>query len=225
MHELSRQVAELAEFYGLLPEPPADPFRLFAWEVASLKTTPARRDAAMMALKRARALTPDAVGRAPQAKLEAALRAAGPYMEQRLQALRTGVDVFRRTPKLSATIRGPLRAARRALAPLPQMGDGGAERMLLFAADVLVFPVDARVQRVALRLGHGTAGSRPHQTTRSVRHAIAAQLPRDTGAYRRAYVYLSHHGAATCTDPDPHCAICPLLKECPEGKKRTSGSG
>ena len=40
-------------------------------------------------------------------------------------------------------------------------------------------------------------------------------------AYRRAFTYLNHHGAATCTDADPHCHICPLLKDCPEGRRRS----
>ena len=39
-------------------------------------------------------------------------------------------------------------------------------------------------------------------------------------AYRRAFLYLSHHGAATCTEAEPHCPICPVLKDCPEGRAR-----
>jgi adenine-specific DNA glycosylase len=46
-------------------------------------------------------------------------------------------------------------------------------------------------------------------------------LPPAVDAFRRAFQYLSHHGAATCTETDPHCQICPLVSECPEGKKRT----
>jgi hypothetical protein len=120
----------LQKFYGALPAPPRDPFTLFVWEVLSVHSTPRKRDAALAALKRIRALTPDAMSRAAHAKLEASVALAGPYAEQRLRALKTGVDLFRRSPALTAVIKGPLPAARRALKPFPQLGEAGAHRML-----------------------------------------------------------------------------------------------
>jgi endonuclease-3 len=213
-------VAELQRFYGPLPPLPRDPFTLFVWEVLSVHTIPRKRDAALAALKRIPALTPDSMWRAPQKKLEESVKLAGPYTENRLHALRTGVDIFRRTPSLPAVIRGPLAAARRALKPLPQLGDTGAHRMLLFAADHLILPVDARVSRVGCRLGYGEASEEFRRQSRSVQDALTKELPPSVDAFRRAFLYLSHHGAATCTEADPHCAVCPVLTDCPEGKKR-----
>jgi endonuclease-3 len=217
---LTRLLEALRRFYGALPSPPGDPFALFVWEVLSTHSTPRKRDAALGALKRIPALTPDAMWRAPQKKLEACLALAGPYVEQRLQALRTGVDIFRRSPKLAGIIKGPLVAARRALKGLPRMGEGGAYRMLLFAADHPVLPVDARVGRVVVRLGYSELHRDFARTARSVRDALARELPDTVEAYRQAYLYLSHHGAATCTDRDPHCTVCPLLSDCPTGQKK-----
>ena len=222
MTRLDSLVGRLEKFYGALPSPPSDPFTLFVWEVLSTHSTPRKRDAALGALRRIRALTPDAMWRAPQKKLEESVALAGPYLEQRLRALRTGVDHFRRTPTLARTVRGPVAAARRALKVLPQMGEGGAYRMLLFAADHAVLPVDARVSRVARRLGYGEAHADFTKTARSVREALGAEMPNDVRAYRRTFLYLSHHGAATCTEADPHCGVCPLLSECPEGQRRVS---
>jgi endonuclease III len=217
---LDTVIDALQTFYGALPSPPRDPFTLFVWEVLSTHSTPRKRDAALAALKRIRALTPDAMWRAPQKKLEESVAQAGPYAENRLRALRTGTDIFRRQPNLPALVRGPLAAARRAIKGLPQMGEGGAYRMLLFAADHPILPVDARVSRVARRLGYGEAQSDFTKTARSVREALAAELPQDLDAYRETFLYLSHHGAATCTEADPHCSVCPLLTQCPEGRKR-----
>lgn len=222
MSRVERLVGELRGFYGRLPVPPADPFTLFVWEVLSVHSTPRKRDAALGALKRARALTPDSMWRVAQKKLEESVALAGPYSEQRVRALKTGVDVFRRAPGLPAVIRGPLPAAFRALKGLPQMGEGGAYRMLLFAAGHPVFPVDARVSRVARRLGYGDGQTGFAKTARSIRTAVSAELPATPGAYGRAFVYLNHHGATTCTEADPHCRVCPLLQECPEGKRRYS---
>ena len=225
MSRLDGLLDALQKFYGALPKPPRDPFTLFVWEVLSTHSTPQKRDAALGALKRIPALTPDAMWRAPKKKLEESVKLAGPYGEQRLHALRTGVDIFRRTPKLASIIRGPITSARRALKGLPQMGEGGAYRMLLFAADQAVLPVDARVSRVARRLGYGDTQGDFAKTARSVREAVSNQLPPDIEAYRRAFLYFSHHGAATCTEADPHCAVCPLLSDCPEGQRRVTRHG
>jgi endonuclease-3 len=218
---IERLVGSLQRFYGRLPSPPSDPFVLFVWEVLSNHSTPRRRDAALAALRQLRALTPDTMWRAPQPKLLEAVKLAGPYAEPRIQSLRTGVEHFRRFPGLSKAISGPLPRALKALKPLPQMGEGGAYRMLLFAANHAVLPVDAKVSRVARRLGYGTEAADFKRTARSVRQAVAAELPADREAYQRVYAYLAHHGATTCGEADPHCAICPLLDDCAEGAKRT----
>jgi endonuclease III len=215
----------LQQFYGPLPMPPRDPFTLFVWEVLSVHSTPRKRDAAFAALKRIPALTPDSMFRAPQKKIEESVKLAGPYTENRLTALRSGAELFRRTPALPAIIRGPLPAARRATKPLPQLGETGAHRMLLFAADHQILPVDARVSRVARRLGYGAADAEFRKQARSVQDALTRELPASVDAFRRAFIYLSHHGAATCTEADPHCPVCPLLSDCPEGKRRVGIRG
>jgi endonuclease-3 len=151
--DLGAVVGALEKFYGALPAPPRDPFTLFVWEILSNHSTPRKRETALAALRRARALTPDAMWRTPQKTLSDAVAIAGPFLEQRLLGLRKGVDHFRRSPNLPAIIRGPLAPARRALKGLPTMGEAGAYRMLLFAADHPVLPVDARLSRVARRLG------------------------------------------------------------------------
>ena len=227
---IQRLVGALEAFYGLMPAPPRDPFIFFVWEVLSAHSTPQKRDAAMAALRRHRALTPDAMWRSPQKKLEDSVALAGPYTEQRLRALRTGVEVFRRTPDLPAIVRGPLRAARRALRPLPQLGETGAHRMLLFTADHPVLPVDAHISRVASRLGYGEPHDQFRRQARSVQQALIRELTGRThgsaaatppiDACRTTFLYLSHHGAATCTEADPHCGVCPLLQDCPEGSAR-----
>ena len=220
MRRLDAILDDLQTFYGVLAPPPRDPFTLFVWEVLSFHSSPCKRDGALAALKRIRALTPDAMWRAPQGKLEASVALAGPYGEQRLRALRTGIDLFRRSPQLPAVIRGPLPAARRALKPFPRLGESGAHHMLLFAADHVVLPVDERVNRVGVRLGYAPAVAGFHRSSRAVRDAISRELPPAAEAFRRAFLYLSHHGAATCTETEPHCVVCPLLEDCPEGQTR-----
>ena len=209
---LSSQLAELQRFYGLLTAPPRDAFALFAWDVLSRKSLPAGRDAAMADLRRAHILTPDAVVRAPRAVLEAAVAPAGSSVELRLDALKAGAEVFRRHRTLPVAIRGSLPNARRSLRLLPQLDPPGAHRMLLFAGDHPILPIDARVLRVVARLGY--AGSEK-PSFRRTRLTLGALLGGERDAFRRAFIYLSHHGSLTCTDRDPHCRVCPLAASCP----------
>jgi endonuclease III len=215
---LQRLVGELKTFYGALPAPPSDAFTLFVWEILSGHTTPRRREAAVAALKRHRALTPDGIWNVAQKTLAASVALAGPYTAQRILALRKGVDVFRRHPDLPATISGPLPAAMRALKALPRMtGDSNAYRMLLFAGNQPVLPVDAKVSRVATRLGYGDRTTNFSKTAKTIRQAVSAELPESLEAYRSTYMYFDHHGATTCRETDPHCDDCPLKSDCPYG--------
>lgn len=217
---LSSAVEALSRFYGRLPEPPRDPFAYFVWEVLSAEAAPGKRDAAFAALKKIPALTPDAMWRVPPARLEAAVRLAGPYCEQRLQALRAGIDRFRRSPTLASVIGGPLRRARRALRAFPHLGEAGARRMLLFTGTSCVVPVDARVGRVVARLDGDTRLADARRRDRLVQRAIRRALNGDVEAARRMFSYLAHHGSVSCTEHDPHCGVCPLAAQCVYGQRR-----
>src|SRR5262249_19334099 len=152
-----------------------------------------KRDAAFTALGRLKLLTPTAMAKAPRAKLDPIVAAAGPYTDRRLQALRGAVEIFRERPDLPAIINGPIAPAIKALKALTAMGAGaGAYRMLLFAGAHPVLPVNAGVYRTARRLGYGGEGSDFKRAAKSVREAASRELPSDAGAYRAAYVYLAH---------------------------------
>jgi len=222
---LEQLIAKLRKHYGPLPEPPSDAFVLFVWEALSWHSTPEKRDAALRALERLRALTPDAMGRAPRAKLDAIIAAAGPYTLQRVQALRRVVETFNERPDLPAVLKGPMPIALKSLKGLTQMGgDSGAYRMLLFAGDHAVLPVNAGVERTARRLGYGVSGARDFkQSAKNVRDAVARELPATSAAYRTAYVYFAHHGVTICKQADPECPTCPLKAECPGRKAIVAG--
>ncbi len=219
MPGLDAPIGRLPAFYGVLPSPPADAFAFVVWDVLAAHATPRRRDAAMAALRRIPALTPDAMRRAPRGPLEAAVKLAGAYLDQRLAALQTAVEAFRRNPRLPEIVRGRLTGARRALDPLPFLGAFGRERLLLFAGDHLVIPADPAIVRVVARLTHTPTVASRHNL-RLARRALVDSLPRDLDAYRHAVVYLTHHASVTCTEADPHCAVCPLCPDCAFGSSR-----
>ena len=195
-------IDRLERFYGPRPQPPEDSFALYVWEVLGVRTTAARRDAAMGAVRRIPALTPDSMGKAPRAMLDRAIALAGPYREERLRALVSGVNVFKRNRDLPQKLRGDIDAAREALALLPHLGAISAQWLLLFAGRHPLLPDDPHVTRVLTRLQIEPA-------------AATDQLGGVLTAIQRMALYLAHHGRSTCVDADPLCHICPLRLECP----------
>lgn len=193
---------KLERFYGPLPLPPDDPFALYVWEVLGARTTAARRDAAMTALRRIPALTPDALGALPRAKLETAVGLAGPYRDERIRALASGVDVFKRNRDFPQRLRGDVDSARAALALLPHLASTSAQYLMLFAGGHTVLPEDPDMRRVLGRL-------------RREPEAVAEELGIVLSAMQRATLYLSHHGRTTCVEAVPLCHICPLRFQCP----------
>ena len=81
-----------------------------------------------------------------------------------------------------------------------------------------------RLERAARRLGYGSSGRDFKQAAKSVREAIAPELPPTATTYRAAYIYLAHHGITTCKQADPDCPTCPLRRECPGRKAIYSGN-
>ena len=217
-------IARLSAFYGPLPHPPPDAFGVYLWEVLGLRTTSSRRDAALAALRRVPALTPDSLSKLGRGRLEAIVRLCGPLADERLRAIETGIDVFRRRHGIAAQFDGPLSRAWIAARDLPHLGEGGAARLLLYASPHGLVPVDEGLARLAVRLGLVRAVSRQRRLVRSVRRTLDEQLPRDLPARRLAVLYLTHHAQHTCVEPDPHCGVCPISQDCPEGARRSAVS-
>ncbi len=195
-------VERLERFYGPLLQPPEDPFAQYVWEVLGVHTTAPRRDAAMSALRHIPALTPDSMGRVARGKLEKAIALAGPYREERLRAITTGVNIFRRHRDFPERLRADMPEATKALDLLPHLTKVSGQWMLLFAGGHRMLPADPQVERVVSRLGTDRA-------------TAAAEIGDVLPALQRTAMYLSHHGRATCRDVDPSCHICPLRPECP----------
>ena len=212
-------IDRLAEFYGPLPLPPADPFGFYVWEVLGTRTTAGRRDAAMTALRRIPALTPDSLRKVGRGRLEGVVRQCGPFVDERLAALDAGMDVFRRQRLFLDRLRGPLRQAWLASRDLPHLGHAGALRLLLFTGASVVVPVDPGTARVATRLGLVAYQPNLRRLVRDVRRALDVALPRDPTRRRRAVLYLHHHAEHSCVESSPPCIVCPLVEGCAEGQR------
>lgn len=216
-------IERLVTFYGPLPAPPADPFAYYVWEILGTRTTPGLRDAAMAALRRVPALTPDSLHRMPRGRLEAIVRQCGPLADERIAGLDAGVTVFRRQPHFADRLASPLREAWSAARDLPHLGHAGAVGLLLFAGASLIVPVDDGILRVTTRLGLVPPEPSARLALRAARRALDSELPRGQAERRWAVRYVRHHADSACAAANPHCRVCPLQSECREGRARTAG--
>jgi endonuclease III len=110
----------------------------------------------------------------------------------------------------------PLGEAREYLCELPGVGRKTAACVLLFSYGRPDVPVDTHVYRVGTRLGLW-----PAKTSLEQAHDEMLRLVAPEDAYE-IHVLLIRHGRRTCTARNPDCARCPLLRMCPEGKRRVS---
>ena len=231
-------ISKLREFYGLLPQPPSDPFQFFVWEILSDNALPARRDLAWLALRRIPALTPDAMARTSQKELLDVMRLIGPQPDERIERIRatTGEMKRHRDAFDPDTLRTKgIRFAARAFRRLTHLPREVVDRASLYAAGYSILPLDdaaarvvARIEGTAIPASQGAEGfilkralyaGRLRQQRRDARKTLAAALPRDVDAYRDAVLYLRHHAQNTCLAVAPHCKVCPLLPVCAFGRQ------
>ena len=230
----------LRVFYGLLPEPPADPFQFLLWEILSADALPARRDLAWQAFRRIPALTPDSVFRAPIKTINEAVGLVGPHRDERVEKIRVTTGEVKRHRHLfedDALKRGGLLKAARSLRRLTEVPREVLDRALLFAAGYLVLPLDdsaarvvARVDGSALPISDGAEGftlkralysGALRKQRRHARKVLAQALPKAVETYKEAVLYLRHHALHTCVAVGPHCTICPLLASCVFGRQHS----
>ena len=111
----------------------------------------------------------------------------------------------------------PLEEARDYLCELPGVGRKTAACVLLFSYGRTEVPVDTHVYRVGTRLGLW-----PERTSLEKAHDEMLRLVDTPEEAYELHVLLIRHGRRTCTARNPGCRACPLLRMCPEGKRRVS---
>jgi endonuclease III len=151
---------------------------------------------------------------APQAEVEEAIRPGGlaPTKSKVIQNILRALD----GDDLAWLETAPVEEGREYLCSLPGVGRKTAACVLLFSFGRHDVPVDTHVFRVGTRLGL----FRPRASLGEAHDEMLRLCP-EGDAYE-VHVLLIRHGRRTCTARNPACPRCPLLRMCPEGKRRTS---
>lgn len=200
---------ELFEAYGPQRWWPADTvFEVIAGAVLTQNTAWYNVERALGNLKRAHALSPDAILELPADELGALLRPSGCFRvkTRRLQSVcrwlrdRGGVESIGSVPT---------EALRHSLLRVHGVGEETADAILLYAFGRPVFVVDAYARRLFSRLGLIEG----NETYRAIRSKVQSQMGDSAIDYNEFHALIVEHGKRACLKT-PRCAGCPIPDGC-----------
>ena len=236
MTDFQKLIARLQKHYGAPELPPArGAFELVLWENACYLLPDQRRAAVFEALRAQVGLTPDGILKAPREVLLPLAAMGGMRPETRVfrwqEIARITATQFQ--GNLEQIRAWPYDRAKKALKLFPNIGDPGAEKILLFCGGAAGLPLDSNGLRVLTRVGYGRVHLKNYGAMyRSVQEAIAPELPKGAEPLARAHLLLRAHGKTICKDGQPRCHECPVEEGCAfrnpgssKGLRNTPGTG
>jgi endonuclease-3 len=213
----AKMMSRLREQYGQVAAPPAqDPFALVMWENACYLMPDERRLEIFEALREQVGMNAAAIDRAPESVLLPLAKRGGMRPEVRVFRWReiARITLQQFNGDLSTILERPDAEARKVLKQFPNIGDPGADKILLFCGKSSGLPLESNGLRVLVRLGWGRVQKNYGSMYREVQQNLATVLPRGAPALQEAFLLLREHGRVTCKDKAPHCAKCTLAKGC-----------
>ena|SRR5271157_1382801 len=217
MPDFKKLIARLKRHYGDPDLPPAKgPFELVMWENACYLLPDDRRAAVFEGLRSQVGLTPDAIWKAPQEILLLLAKMGGMRPETRVFRWREIARIANTQfgGNLDSILQEPYARAKKALKQFPNIGDPGAEKILLYCGVGPDLPLEWNGLRVLTRVGYGRAQKNYGATYKSVQEAIRGELPRGAAALAKAHLLLRQHGKTFCRDKRPLCEKCPAVGLC-----------
>jgi endonuclease-3 len=217
MPDFKKLIARLKRHYGEPKLPPAQgPFELVLWENACYLLSDERRAAVFEGLRTQVGLDPCAIWHANRDTLLALATMGGMRPQVRvfrwLEIARIAMSQF--DGDLDRILGEPYEKAKKALKQFPNIGDPGAEKILLFCGVYPGLPLEWNGLRVLTRVGYGRAQKNYGATYRSVQEAFRAELPREAAYLARAHLLLRVHGKKLCRNNAPLCRTCPAADVC-----------
>ena len=222
MTEFQKLIARLKRHYGEPQLPPArGPFELVMWENACYLLPDERRTAVFEGLRAQVGLNAEAIWKADRETLLALATLGGMRPETRVFRWReiARITLQQFGGNLDRILEEPYAKAKKALKQFPNIGDPGAEKILLFCGVDAGLPLEWNGNRVLVRVGYGRAQKNYGAQYRSVEEALSGQLPHDAAALATAHLLLREHGKTTCRNNRPLCSACPVADLCAFARK------
>ncbi len=227
MQDLAQVLDTLEAFHGpQLPGWPDDPYLFLVWWHCGYPASDAACAKGWESLQRQIGVDPDRLLAADFSQLALALKPGGMVPELRAMRLKEIAE------KIQKEFGGDLRAGltglsltqvRAALKKFPNIGDPGADRMLLFGGISPVAAVPSNCPHVAVRIHLGQERDHYGVTYNEAQRWIDAGVPATFDARARAYLLLKYHGQKLCKRANPKCTACPLAAACAFFAGKTRG--
>src|SRR5450432_809994 len=217
MTKFQKLIGRLRKHYGAPELPPArGPFELVMWENCCYLLSDERRRAVFEELRAQVGLNAEAIWKADQEILLPLAKMGGMRPETRVFRWReiARITLTQFDGDLDRILREPYATAKKALKQFPNIGDPGAEKILLFCGASDGLPLESNGLRVLLRVGYGRTQKSYGAEYRSVQEGIAGELPRGAEALARAHLLLREHGKTICRTNGPLCHECPAAELC-----------
>jgi endonuclease-3 related protein len=197
--------------------PAKTPFEVMVGAVLTQNTAWSNVEKALANLKHGRLLTPAGLDRAPESRLAAFIRPSG-YYNIKAKRLKNLVGFIR--DRYSGSLRKMFSRdpdeLRRGLLSVNGIGPETADSILLYAANMPFFVVDAYTKRVFSR----HAFIAPDADYDDVRTLFMDNLPADTRLYNEFHALIVRVGKEHCRKKIPQCKSCPLAPFLPSSRRR-----
>jgi endonuclease-3 related protein len=194
--------------------PGETPFEVMIGAVLTQNTSWKNVERAIANLRAADLVDPDRLYRVPLEELEELIRPAG-YFRVKARRLHNllALLVEQFVGSLEAMFRAGLHPSRERLLEVSGIGPETADSILLYAAGLPTFVVDAYTHRVFARHGWIDWESDYHQ----IKDHFESRLPEDTAMFNEYHALLVRVGKEHCRKRAPLCRGCPLEDLLPEG--------
>ena len=185
--------------------------------VGAILVQHARWESAAAALGRLRdadALSVEALATLPLASIEELVRGAGTY-RSKARALRSFAERVLSSPggTIECFLAGDAETVRRRCLGVWGVGPETADAIVLYAARLPTFVVDAYTRRLLARLG----GALP-EGYEPARRMLLEATGDDVTRLGEWHALVVAHGKARCRARSPRCEGCPLFVACPTGQ-------
>jgi endonuclease III len=214
---LFKQVIQrLEQTYGRPKTKVTDPWEMILWENVAYLLSDERREQAFEALRQRVGLKPQQILDAPHRTLLEIARMGGMRPEARVERLRqvSRIALNEFQGDLLQAVKLPLKQAKKAMQLFPNIGEPGAEKILLFSRSHAVLGLDSNGLRVLLRAGYGREHKSYSATYHSVQDALASETGVNCAPLIKANQLLRQHGQERCKTNAPLCSICSLTDLC-----------
>jgi endonuclease-3 len=213
--DFRKLISLLAARYGTPEAPQArGPFELVMWENACYLLTDERRAEVFSTLRKEVGVKPKAIWNADPALLLTIARRGGMQPERRVFRWReiARITLTQFDGDLTKVLALPYSVAAKALKQFPNIGDPGAEKILMHCGICPELPLESNGLRVLTRVGFGKEQKSYGATYRSVRDALKMEPLRDSTYFAHAHMLLREHGKTLCKTTAPLCGECPASR-------------